>query len=67
LRFSLPPEVDEDDLMNGAEDLSRSVLESDSNIVTPSPELTSQMKERKNLLAYLMHFINENGALSKVS
>ncbi|OJA08151.1 hypothetical protein AZE42_03589 [Rhizopogon vesiculosus] len=48
LRFSFPPEVDEEALMAGAEGLSRAVLESDR-------------------LSWLIRFINDNAALSKMS
>ncbi|THH17812.1 hypothetical protein EW146_g3080 [Bondarzewia mesenterica] len=51
LSFSFPPEVNEDSLMSGAEQLSRAILESDH-------------LER---LSFLIKFINENGVLGKIS
>jgi hypothetical protein len=39
----------------------------DGDLVRRDLELGPQMKIRKELLAFLMAFINENGALTKVS
>lgn len=52
--------------MAGAEQLSRSILESDNLVVRPNNDLTSQMTGRKDRLSFLIQFINENGVLGKV-
>lgn len=67
LHFSFPPEIDEDSLMSGAEQLSRAILESDHLVVQPNDDLTSQMTTRKERLSFLIKFINENGVLGKIS
>ncbi|TFY72665.1 hypothetical protein EVG20_g323 [Dentipellis fragilis] len=67
LRFTFPPEIDEDSLMTGAEQLSRAILESDHEVVRPNNDLTSQMIGRKERLGFLIKFVNENGALGKTS
>ncbi|KAJ8584941.1 hypothetical protein M405DRAFT_746145 [Rhizopogon salebrosus TDB-379] len=67
LRFSFPPEVDEEGLMAGAEGLSRAVLESDTEIIRPNHDLTSQLTSRKDRLSWLIRFINDNAALGKMS
>lgn len=64
--FTFPPDVDEDSLISGAEQLSRAVLMSDVEVVRPNPDLTRQIMERKDRLRFLISFINENGALGKV-
>ncbi|EGO21494.1 hypothetical protein SERLADRAFT_451525, partial [Serpula lacrymans var. lacrymans S7.9] len=67
LHFAFPPEVDEESLMIGAEHLSRSVLESEPEIIRPNHDLTSQLSERKGRLSWLIRFINDNGGLTKMS
>ncbi|TFY77168.1 hypothetical protein EWM64_g6840, partial [Hericium alpestre] len=67
LHFSFPPEIDEESLMSGAEQLSRAVLESDHEVVRPNDDLTSQMTARRDRLGFLIKFINENGVLGKIS
>ncbi|KAA1471121.1 hypothetical protein DENSPDRAFT_837049 [Dentipellis sp. KUC8613] len=67
LRFTFPPEIDEDSLMTGAEQLSHAILESDHEVVRPNNDLTTQMIGRKERLGFLIKFINENGALGKTS
>ncbi|EIW85147.1 hypothetical protein CONPUDRAFT_70040 [Coniophora puteana RWD-64-598 SS2] len=67
LHFSFPPDVDEDGLMNGAEQLSKAVIESDPEIIRPDHDLTSQLTSRKERLSWLIHFINDNGVLTKLS
>lgn len=66
LHFSFPPEVDEEALMSGAEQLSKAVMESDLSIVRPNTDLTVQMQGRKERLSFLIGFINDNGVLTKV-
>ncbi|KDQ60778.1 hypothetical protein JAAARDRAFT_190924 [Jaapia argillacea MUCL 33604] len=67
LHFSFPPDVDEDSLMSGAEQLSQAILESDADVVRPNVDLGAQMTGRKERLSFLIKFINENAVLSKVS
>ncbi|KAI5123360.1 hypothetical protein M0805_001781 [Coniferiporia weirii] len=67
LLFTFPPDVDEESLISGAEQLSRAVLASDIEVVRPNPDLTRQIVERKDRLRFLIGFINENGALGKMS
>ncbi|THH12017.1 hypothetical protein EW145_g257 [Phellinidium pouzarii] len=67
LLFTFPPDVDEESLISGAEQLSRAVLSSDIEVVHPNPDLTQQITERKDRLRFLIGFINENGALGKMS
>lgn len=67
LLFTFPPDVDEESLISGAEQLSRAVLASDIEVVRPNPDLTRQILERKDRLRFLISFINENGALGKMS
>lgn len=66
LLFTFPPDVEEESLISGAEQLSRAVLSSDVEVVRPNPDLTQQITERKDRLRFLIGFINENGALGKV-
>ncbi|KAG6898380.1 hypothetical protein C0992_009055 [Termitomyces sp. T32_za158] len=47
LHFSLPPDLDEESLMQGAQQLSRAVLESDSDIIQKNHDLGAQLSERK--------------------
>ncbi|GLB34911.1 putative non-repetitive/WGA-negative nucleoporin C-terminal [Lyophyllum shimeji] len=67
LQFSLPPDVDEESLMQGAEQLSQAVLESDPEVVQKNHDLTAQLTERKERLSWLIRFINDNAALVKMS
>ena len=67
LLFTFPPDVDEESLISGAEQLSRAVLSSDTELVQENLDMTSQIKERKDRLMFLIGFINENGALGKVN
>ncbi|EJD02313.1 uncharacterized protein FOMMEDRAFT_124682 [Fomitiporia mediterranea MF3/22] len=67
LLFTFPPDVDEESLISGAEQLSRAVLASDAEVVRPNPDLSQQIRERKDRLRFLIGFINENGALGKMS
>ncbi|KAJ3934928.1 MAG: hypothetical protein NXY57DRAFT_593318 [Lentinula lateritia] len=67
LHFSFPPEVDEESLMRAAEQLSDSILHSDPELVRGNQDLSSQLKVRKERLAWLIQFINENTALIKMS
>lgn len=54
-------------MISGAEQLSRAVLASDPELVQQLPDLGRQLVERKDRLRFLISFINENGALGKVS
>ncbi|KAJ6547586.1 hypothetical protein B0H19DRAFT_1266498 [Mycena capillaripes] len=67
LQFSFPPEVDEDSLMQGAEQLSKAVLQSDPEVVRSNPDLSAQLTSRKERLSWLIHFINDNAVLGKMS
>ncbi|KAH9946079.1 uncharacterized protein BXZ73DRAFT_86275 [Epithele typhae] len=67
LYFSFPPEIDEDALMTGAEQLSAAVLESDTEVVRAHHDLNVQMTTRKERLSFLIKFINDNSALGKMS
>ncbi|KAJ6596941.1 hypothetical protein DFH09DRAFT_1403501 [Mycena vulgaris] len=60
LQFSFPPEVDEESLMQGAEQLSKAVLQSDPEVVRSNPDLSAQLTSRKERLSWLIHFINDN-------
>ncbi|TDL24789.1 hypothetical protein BD410DRAFT_813702 [Rickenella mellea] len=67
LLFSFTPDVDEESLISGAEQLSYAVLSSDVEVVRPTHDLTRQFIERKERLKFLIGFINENGVLGKMS
>ncbi|KAJ3533367.1 hypothetical protein NM688_g7291 [Phlebia brevispora] len=67
LHFSFPPDVDEEALMSGAEQLSQAIMESDGSIIRPNPDLQAQMSGRKDRLSFLIKFINDNGVLTKMS
>ncbi|KAJ7940617.1 Non-repetitive/WGA-negative nucleoporin C-terminal-domain-containing protein [Mycena leptocephala] len=67
LQFSFPPEVDEESLMQGAEQLSKAVLQSDPEVVRSNPDLSAQLTSRKERLSWLIHFINDNAVLGKMS
>ncbi|TFK42541.1 hypothetical protein BDQ12DRAFT_732185 [Crucibulum laeve] len=67
LHFSFPPEVDEESLMRGAEQLSEAVLESDPEVVRQNHDLGAQLAGRKDRLMWLISFINENTVLGKMS
>ncbi|KAJ7219294.1 hypothetical protein GGX14DRAFT_591296, partial [Mycena pura] len=67
LHFSFPPDVDAESLMQGAEQLSKAVLHSDSEVVRNNPDLSAQLTSRKERLSWLIHFINDNAVLVKMS
>ncbi|KAI0636924.1 Non-repetitive/WGA-negative nucleoporin C-terminal-domain-containing protein [Trametes polyzona] len=67
LHFSFPPEIDEEALMAGAEQLSEAILESDTEVVRAHHDLHAQMTGRKERLSFLIKFINDNSALTKMS
>ncbi|KAJ6630853.1 hypothetical protein B0H10DRAFT_2160229 [Mycena sp. CBHHK59/15] len=67
LQFSFPPEVDEESLMQGAEQLSKAVLRSDAEVVRSNHDLSAQLTSRKERLSWLIHFINDNVVLVKMS
>ncbi|KAI0374941.1 hypothetical protein BV20DRAFT_934524 [Pilatotrama ljubarskyi] len=67
LHFSFPPEIDEEALMSGAEQLSAAILESDTEVVRAHHDLHAQMTGRKERLSFLIKFINDNSALTKMS
>ncbi|KAG6900855.1 hypothetical protein C0993_009973 [Termitomyces sp. T159_Od127] len=67
LQFSLPPDLDEESLMQGAQKLSQAVLESDSDIIQKNHDLGAQLTERKERLSWLIRFINDNAVLGKIS
>ncbi|KIM58886.1 hypothetical protein SCLCIDRAFT_127429 [Scleroderma citrinum Foug A] len=69
LQFILPPSpiLDGDALMRAAEEMSAGVLASDPEIVRPNHDLTAQLTARKERLSWLIGFINDNGALAKMS
>ncbi|KAK7054841.1 hypothetical protein VNI00_003304 [Paramarasmius palmivorus] len=67
LHFSFPPDLDEESLMQGAEQLSQAILESDPQLVRMSQDLTSQLKGRIERLNWLIQFINDNLVLVKMS
>ena len=53
--------------MQGAIQISQSVLESDSLLILRNNDLHAQMTTRKERLSFLIHFINDNGVLGKVN
>ncbi|THG99186.1 hypothetical protein EW026_g3129 [Hermanssonia centrifuga] len=65
LHFSFPPDIDEEALMSGAEQLSQAIMESEVGVVRPNHDLHSQMNSRKERLSFLIKFINDNGVLTK--
>ncbi|KAI0341587.1 hypothetical protein BDW22DRAFT_1358408 [Trametopsis cervina] len=67
LQFSFPPDVDEEALMSGAEQLSHAIMESDVEVVRPNHDLQTQLAHRKERLSFLIKFINDNGVLPKMS
>ncbi|KAJ6502530.1 hypothetical protein C8R45DRAFT_622368 [Mycena sanguinolenta] len=67
LQFSFPPGVDAESLMQGAEQLSKAVLQSDPEVVRSNPDLSAQLTSRKERLSWLIHFINDNAVLLKMS
>ncbi|EIW51716.1 uncharacterized protein TRAVEDRAFT_136690 [Trametes versicolor FP-101664 SS1] len=67
LHFSFPPEIDEEALMSGAQQLSEAILESDTEVVRAHHDLHAQMSGRKDRLSFLIKFINDNSALGKMS
>lgn len=66
LHFSFPPDVDQDALMSGAEQLSQAIMESDLSVVRPNHDLQAQLSHRKERLSFLIKFINDNGVLTKM-
>lgn len=67
LHFTFPPEVDEESLMKGAEQLSEAVLKSDPDLVRRNHDLSAQLAARKDRLTWLIRFINDNAVLEKMS
>ncbi|KAF8843579.1 hypothetical protein BDN67DRAFT_964047 [Paxillus ammoniavirescens] len=69
LQFILPPSpvLDGEALMRAAEGTSAAVVASDVEIVRPNHDLTCQLMARKERLSWLIKFINDNGALGKMS
>ncbi|KAF8654069.1 hypothetical protein AX16_003602 [Volvariella volvacea WC 439] len=67
LHFSFPPEIDEEGLMQGAEQMSQAILESDPELVRRDHDMSSQLTTRKDRLSWLIRFINDNAALGKMS
>ncbi|KAF9075250.1 hypothetical protein BDP27DRAFT_40146 [Rhodocollybia butyracea] len=67
LHFSFPPDVDEEGLMQAAEQLSQAILHSDPELVRGNQDLSSQLKVRRERLAWLIQFINENTVLIRMS
>ncbi|KAJ7582654.1 hypothetical protein C8J56DRAFT_955381 [Mycena floridula] len=67
LHFSFPPEVDEESLMRGAEQLSDAILRSNPDLVRKTHDLSAQLVNRKERLSWLIRFINDNAALEKMS
>ncbi|KAI0094031.1 Non-repetitive/WGA-negative nucleoporin C-terminal-domain-containing protein [Irpex rosettiformis] len=67
LQFSFPPDVDEEALMSGAEQLSEAIMESDTEVVKPNHDLSAQIAHRRERLSFLIKFINDNGVLTKMS
>lgn len=67
LYFSFPPEIDEESLMRGAEQLSQAVLESDPEVVHKNHDLTAQLTGRKERLSWLIKFLNDNMVVVKMS
>ncbi|KAF9227508.1 hypothetical protein BS17DRAFT_746046 [Gyrodon lividus] len=69
LQFVLPPPpvLDGEALMRAAEGISAAVVASDAEIVRPNHDLTCQLTARKERLSWLIRFINDNGALGKMS
>ncbi|KZT42039.1 hypothetical protein SISSUDRAFT_1125969 [Sistotremastrum suecicum HHB10207 ss-3] len=71
LQFTFPPQVDEGSLVQGAEALSRAVLESlpevDKQSGVPLLDLSSQLGDRVERLHLLIDFIGANEALTSLS
>nr|GAT53189.1 methyltransferase type 11 [Mycena chlorophos] len=67
LQFSFPPGIDAESLMQGAEQLSAEVMRSDPGVVRNNPDLGAQLTTRKERLSWLIHFINDNAVLGKMS
>ena len=67
LHFSFPPDIDEEALMSGAEQLSQAIMESDAAIVRPNHDLSTQLEGRKQRLSFLIGFINDNAVLTRVN
>ncbi|KAF8136731.1 hypothetical protein EV363DRAFT_1395817 [Boletus edulis] len=69
LQFIIPPSpiLDGEALMRAAEGISAAVVASDAEIVRPNHDLTYQLTARKERLSWLIKFINDNGALGKMS
>ncbi|KAF9564613.1 hypothetical protein CPC08DRAFT_684782 [Agrocybe pediades] len=67
LRFSLPPVLSDEPLMQAAQQLSDEVMRSDPEVVRQSHDMHTQIAGRKDRLSWLINFINENDVLSKIS
>ncbi|KAK0204765.1 hypothetical protein DFS33DRAFT_1322617 [Desarmillaria ectypa] len=67
LTFTFPPDVDEESLMRGAEQLSQAILQSDPILVQRNHDLNAHLTSRKERLSFLIHFINDNAVLGKIS
>ncbi|KAF8910963.1 methyltransferase type 11 [Gymnopilus junonius] len=67
LKFSFPPSLNAEALMEAAQQLSSAVLESNSEVVRQIPDMTAQMTGRKERLSWLIGFINEGAVLYKMS
>ncbi|KAK0469814.1 Non-repetitive/WGA-negative nucleoporin C-terminal-domain-containing protein [Desarmillaria tabescens] len=67
LTFTFPPDVDEESLMRGAEQLSQAILQSDPILVQRNHDLSAHLTSRKERLSFLIHFINDNAVLGKIS
>ncbi|KAK0450161.1 Non-repetitive/WGA-negative nucleoporin C-terminal-domain-containing protein [Armillaria borealis] len=67
LTFTFPPDVDEESLMQGAEQLSQAILQSDPVLVQRNHDLSAHLTSRKERLSFLIQFINDNAVLGKIS
>ncbi|KAG7451103.1 uncharacterized protein BT62DRAFT_882814 [Guyanagaster necrorhizus] len=67
LTFTFPPDIDEESLMRGAEQLSQAILQSDPVLVQRNHDLSAHLTSRKERLSFLIHFINDNSVLGKIS
>ncbi|KAK0193758.1 Non-repetitive/WGA-negative nucleoporin C-terminal-domain-containing protein [Armillaria mellea] len=67
LTFTFPPDVDEESLMQGAEQLSQAILQSDPVLVQRNHDLSAHLTSRKERLSFLIQFINDNAVLGKLS
>ncbi|KAK0485184.1 Non-repetitive/WGA-negative nucleoporin C-terminal-domain-containing protein [Armillaria novae-zelandiae] len=67
LTFTFPPDIDEESLMQGAEQLSQAILQSDPVLVQRNHDLSAHLTSRKERLSFLIQFINDNAVLGKLS